>query len=154
MSQTSVQDIRNIAFCGHGNAGKTAPVSFTVPISWTLNGAVFSLPDGLGTDRDPSNALFYPADTLSGFQLPMANTGTGSATVSFGMQPSGAFTFSPAPPITVEPGITALPVLSSASTDAACPSLTSGSVTFLYSGPVCQPIPVSGVSIDSCVGTF
>jgi hypothetical protein len=136
-------------------AVQSAPaVSFTIPISWTLNGAVFSLPDGLGTDRDPSNALFYPADTQSGFQLPMANTGTGAATVSFGMQPSGAFAFSPAPPITVEPGITALPVLSAASTDATCPSLTTGSVTFLYSGPVCQPFAYPQVNVESCVGSY
>jgi trimeric autotransporter adhesin len=132
----------------------TPAASFTVPISWTLNGAVFSLPDGLGTARDPSNALFYPADTQSGFQLPLANTGTGAATVSFGMQPSGAFAFSPAPPITVEPGITALPVLSSSSTDATCPNLTAGSVTFLYSGPVCQPLPYPQVNVESCVGAY
>jgi hypothetical protein len=84
----------------------------------------------------------------------MDNTGTGTATVSFGMQPTGAFSFSPAPPITVEPGILAYPVLSSANSDATCPALTPGSVTFLYSGPVCQPFQFSQVNVESCVGTY
>ncbi len=132
----------------------TPVTSYTIPISWGLNGAVFSLPSGLGTNTDPSNHLFYPADTQSGFTLPMDNTGTGTATVSFGMQPSGAFSFSPASPITVEPGIRAYPVLSSAGSDATCPTLTTGSVTFLYSGPVCQPFAITQVSIESCVGTY
>ncbi len=132
----------------------TPPASFTIPISWALNGAVLSLPEGLGTNTDSNGALFYPADSQSGFALPMVNTGTGTATVSFGVQPTGAFSFSPSPPITVEPGIRALPVLTSGASDAKCPSLTSGSVTFLYSGPVCQPFPYSQVKIESCVGTY
>jgi hypothetical protein len=130
------------------------PTTFTIPISWTLNGAVLSLPDALGQHRDAMGNAFYAADTTSGFELPIVNTGTATASVSFGLQPAGAFTFSPAGAIAVQPGITALPRLSASASDAACPALTTGSVTFLYSGPVCQPIPASGVSIDSCVGTF
>jgi len=129
--------------------------SFTVPVSWGLNGAVLSLPDGLGPDTDPSGHAFYPADSTSGFALPIDNTGTGTCTVSFGMNPAGAFSFSPSPPITVEPGILALPVLSSTSSDGgACPTLTPGFVTFLYSGPVCQPLPYTQVNVESCVGTY
>ena len=126
----------------------------TIPISWTLNGAVLSLPEGLGPNRDSSGASFYAADTQSGLTLPIANSGTATASVDFGVQPAGAFSLSPAPPVSVVPGITALPRLTSASSDATCPATTSGSVTFLYSGPVCRPIPVSQVTIQSCVGTF
>ena len=130
------------------------PSGITLPVSWTLNGAILSLPQGAGPNRDAMGNAFYVADTGSGFELPMANAGTGSAAVSFGVQPAGAFSFSPAAPITVQPGITALPRLVSSGSDAACPALTPGSVTFLYSGPVCQPFPVSSVSIQSCTGTF
>jgi hypothetical protein len=130
------------------------PSGITLPISWTLNGAILSLPQGQGPNRDAMGNAFYAADTGSGFELPMANAGTGSAAVSFGVQPAGAFSFSPAAPITVQPGITALPRLISAGSDATCPALTPGSVTFLYSGPVCQAFPVSSVSIQSCAGAF
>jgi hypothetical protein len=132
----------------------TPPLTFTVPITWTLNGAVFSLPEGLGPNRDGSGNAYYPADTESGFQLPMNNSGTGTATVSFGIEPTDAFSFSPAPPISVEPGIEAFPVLSASASDATCPAVTSGSVTFIYSGPVCRPFQAAQVTIQSCVGTF
>jgi hypothetical protein len=131
------------------------PTSFTLPIAWTLNGAVFSLPDGAGPSQDAMGNHFYPADSQSGLEFPMKNTGTTSATVSFGIQPSGAFSFSPTPPIRVQPGVVALPRLTSGASDAACPALTSGSITFFYpAGSVCQPIPFSQISIRSCVGTF
>jgi len=140
---------------GDGGDGGVPPVlTFVVPISWGLNGAVLSLPQGLGPNRDGSGNLFYPADTESGFTLPMVNSGTGTASVSFGVNPPNAFTFSPAAPITVEPGIEAYPVLSAASSDAVCPATTVGTATFLYSGPVCQPFPYSQVTIESCVGTY
>jgi len=46
-------------------------------------------------------------------------------------------------------------VLSSTSSDGgACPTLTPGFVTFLYSGPVCQPLPYTQVNVESCVGTY
>jgi hypothetical protein len=130
------------------------PSGVTIPISWTLNGAMLSLPQGLGPNKDSTGNPFYAADSQSGLTLPLANAGTATASVAFGLQPPGAFSFSPAPPVPVVPGITALPRLTSASTDATCPTTTPGSVTFLYSGPVCQPIPVSQVTIQSCVGTF
>ncbi len=130
------------------------PTTFTIPISWTLNGAVLSLPQGGGSNHDTMGNPFYAADSNSGLALPMDNTGTATATVTFGMQPTTAFTFSPAPPIMVQPGIEALPLLSSTNSDATCPARTSGSATFLYSGPVCRPFPLPQVNIQSCVGTF
>ena len=130
------------------------PTSFTIPIAWTLDGAVLSLPQGGGSNRDTMGNTFYAADSASGLALPMDNTGTAAATVSFGVQPTNAFTFSPAPPISVQPGIEALPRLSSTNSDATCPARTSGSVTFLYSGPVCRPFQLPQVNIQSCVGTF
>jgi hypothetical protein len=134
---------------------QSSPItSFTIPIAWTLNGAMLSLPLGQGQQQDSMGNHFYVADSQSGFEFPMSNTGTASASVSFGAQPVGAFDFSPASPIVVQPGITALPRLSSTSSDATCPALTSGSVTFLYSGPVCQPFQFSQVSIQSCAGTY
>ncbi len=136
------------------NIQSPTPSGVTIPISWTLNGAMLSLPQGSGPNKDAMGNQFYVADSQSGFTLPMDNGGNGTATVQFGVQPSGAFTFSPAPPISVEPNIRALPRLISASSDATCPSLTSGSATFLYSGPVCRPFPVTQVNIQSCVGTF
>ncbi len=126
----------------------------TIPISWTLGGAMLSLPQGLGPNKDAMGNQFYVADTQSGFTLPMGNGGTATATVEFGVQPSNAFSFSPAPPISVEPNINALPRLIGSGSDATCPALTSGSATFLYSGPVCRPFPFSQVSIQSCAGTF
>jgi hypothetical protein len=128
--------------------------TFTIPISWTLDGAVLSLPQGGGSNHDAVGNPFYAADTESGLTLPMDNTGTATATVTFGSQPTTAFTFSPAPPISVQPGIEALPRLTSTSSDATCPALTSGSVTFLYSGPVCRPFQLPQVTIQSCVGTY
>jgi hypothetical protein len=130
------------------------PSGVTIPISWTLNGAMLSLPQGPGPNRDSMGNQFYPADSVSGLTLPIDNAGTATANVQFGVQPSGAFSFSPAPPIPVEPNIRALPRLVSSGSDATCPSLTSGSATFLYSGPVCRPFPFAQVSIQSCAGTF
>jgi hypothetical protein len=130
------------------------PSGVTIPVSWTLNGAMLSLPQGAGPNRDSMGNAFYPADTGSGFELPMDNTGTATASIQFGLQPAGAFSFSPAPPIAVQPGIPALPRLVSAGSDAACPALTSGSATFLYSGPVCRPFPLAQVSIQSCTGAL
>lgn len=130
------------------------PSGVTIPVSWTVNGAMLALPQGLGPNNDGAGHQFYAADGQSGFTLPMDNTGTATAMVQFGIQPSAAFSFSPAPPISVEPNIRALPRLISSSSDATCPSLTSGSATFLYSGPVCRPFPFAQVSIQSCVGTF
>jgi hypothetical protein len=133
---------------------QSSPVTtLTLPISWTLNGAVLSLPNGQGTNHDTMGNAFYAADTASGFTLPMANAGTATATVTFATA-GGAFSVSPAGGIAVEPGITALPRLLATGSDAACPTLTSGSLNFVYAGPVCQPFPVTGVTVQSCSGTF
>jgi hypothetical protein len=130
------------------------PTRLTIPISWALNGAVLSLPQGAGPSTDGLGNFFYVADGTSGFALPMDNTGTAPATVDFAIQPAGAFTFSPASPIQVIPGIRAAPELASTASAAACPNLTSGTVTFAYSGPVCQAFPLAQVSVKACVGTF
>ncbi len=130
------------------------PTQLTVPISWTLRGAVLSLPQGAGPRTDALGAAYYPVDSTSGFALPMANGGTDTASVTFAVAPPGAFTLSPQPPIAVIPGIGAGPQMSSAAGDAACPSLTTGTVTFFYAGPVCQPFALPRVTVEGCVGTM
>jgi hypothetical protein len=126
----------------------------TIPVSWTLNGAVLSLPRGAGTNTDALGNAFYVADSTSGFPLPMINTGTASATVNFAILPTSGFFFSPSPPIQLLPGIGAAPELGSSSSAAACPNLTPGTVTFVYSGPVCQAFPLPKVNVEACVGTL
>jgi hypothetical protein len=128
--------------------------SFTIPISWTLNGAVLSLPQGLGPNTDGMGNPFYPADTTSGFTIPMANSGTAAASVTFAINPVDVFAFSPAPPIQVVTGGQTAPQLTSSGANATCPATTSGTATFFYSGPVCQPFQFPTVTVDSCVGTF
>jgi hypothetical protein len=131
----------------------TPPTEWTIPISWALNGAVLSLPSGAGTYLDGAN-LVYPADSTTGFLLPMANTGTASASVDFAISPVGAFAFSPSPPIQVIPGIGATPGLVSTASDLVCPAVTVSTATFVYSGPVCQPFPLPKVTVEACFGTF
>jgi hypothetical protein len=126
------------------------PTNFTIPISWTLNGAVLSLPQGSG----PNGQGFYQADSTSGFTLPMVNTGTAAASVSFAIQPANAFSIQPTPPIQVTPNVQALPELVSGASSATCPTTTNGTATFIYSGPVCQPFNLSSVNINSCTGSL
>jgi hypothetical protein len=130
------------------------PSQFTFPISWALNGAVFSLPDGAGTHTDGQGRVFYPADSTSGFLLPLANSGTATASVDFAIAPFGTFTLSPAPPIQVIPGIGAAPELVSSGSSPSCPNVTVGTATFIYSGAVCQPFPFPSVTVESCIGSF
>jgi hypothetical protein len=134
--------------------GTPTPTVFTAPVSWTLNGAVLSLPQGGGPSVDAQGQAYYVADTTSGFTLPMDNAGTAAASVSFSVQPSNAFGLQPTPPISVIPNIRALPEFVSTSSSASCPSTTSGTATFLYSGPVCQPFAVSSVKVHSCSGSL
>jgi hypothetical protein len=125
--------------------GSPSIISFSVPISWGLNGAVLSLPNGNGP---------YKADSTSGYTLPMSNTGTGAANVDFSIMPSGLFSFTPAPPVQVLPGILASPqFVTPSSGTPACPTTTPGTASFTYSGPVCQPFPVANVSVKACSGT-
>jgi hypothetical protein len=131
----------------------TPPTNFTVPISWTLNGAVLTLPKGAGPNTD-SQGSFYVADGTSGFSLPMANTGTASASISLAIQPTVSFLVQPSPPIAVLPNITALPELVSGASAPACPTTSKATATFAYSGPICQPFPVASVSVRSCSGTY
>jgi hypothetical protein len=131
----------------------TTPATvFVVPISWALNGAVLSLPEGAGPDTDSLGGSYYPADTASGFAFPMHNAGTATASVDFAIQPLGFVQFSPASPFAVIPGIPSTPVLNSAASGPSCPAVTTGSLTFLYSGPVCQPFPISSVVVEACAG--
>ncbi|HEV3191461.1 MAG TPA: hypothetical protein VGY54_13225, partial [Polyangiaceae bacterium] len=131
----------------------TPPTNFTVPISWTLNGAVLTLPKGAGPTTD-SQGSFYVADGTSGFSLPMANTGTATAAVSLAIQPTGSFLLQPSPPIAVLPNVPTLPELVTGASAPACPTTNNGTATFVYSGPVCQPFPLASVSVRSCSGTY
>lgn len=134
-------------------SGPSKP-SFSIPISWTLNGAVLSLPEGAGPKTDTQGNAYYPADTASGLTLPMDNSGNESASVSFSLQPSNVLTFSPAGSQTVAAGKRAAPRLTSTSPDASCPTTTSAKVTFVYSGSICQPFQVPQVAVRACRGTF
>jgi hypothetical protein len=132
---------------------ETMPATtLTQPISWTLSGAVLSLPQGAG----PFVAMgtdFYAADTTSGFPLQISNTGTATATLQFVEQPTGAFSLVPAQ-VQVIPGIPAAPELVASASSPACPTTNNGTASFVYSGPVCQPLPLASVAVDSCAGTF
>lgn len=130
------------------------PLQWTIPISWALNGAVFTLPSGAGTKVDGSGNHFYPADSTTGFLLSLMNTGTAPADVDLAIAPPGAFTFSPAPPVEVIPFVGATPELISSSSDLVCPAVTVSTATFVYSGPVCQPFSLPQVTIEACYGTF
>jgi hypothetical protein len=134
-------------------AAATSVANFTVPISWTLNGAVLSLPQGAGPYSNSSGS-FYVADSTSGFPLAFLNTGTASATVSVAVQPAGAFDLQPPAPISVLPGLPSLPELVSGGSTPACPATSSGVATFIYSGPVCQPFSLPSVNVQSCSGTY
>jgi hypothetical protein len=126
------------------------PTTLTVPVSWTIDGAVLTLPQGSG----PGGQGFYVADSTSGFPLPLGNTGTATASVSVAIQPSGSVFLTPNPPIAVIPGIGASPELVSSSTAPACPTTAPATLTFVYSGPVCQPLPLASVNVQACVGTY
>jgi hypothetical protein len=114
--------------------------------------------DGMGN-------AFYPADSTTGFSLPMSNKGNANASVDFSIQPSGVFTFSPLPPVQISAGSTIPPLLYSTSSDVACASadagadagpaaVTEATATFFYSGAVCQPFPQPSVTIGACSGTL
>jgi hypothetical protein len=120
------------------------PTSFTIPITWQLAGAVLSLPDGVGP---------YTADS-SGLTLPMDNAGSTAVTVSLVAQPATLASFLPAPQVRVNPGIRALPEIVSGPSTSACPATTNGTVTFLYTGPVCQPFPVASIPVHACTGAL
>jgi hypothetical protein len=126
---------------------------YQVAISWMLNGAVLSLPQGAGPNSDAANSFYYLADS-NGIPLPMVNTGTATATVDGAIQPSGAFAFQPAPPISVlASGSPTAPQLVSGTSSASCPTTTNGTLSFHSSGPVCQDFAQKTVNVRSCVGT-
>jgi hypothetical protein len=145
----------------------TPATTYSIPIAWSLNGAVLSLTPGGTPFTDGNGDPFYAADTTSGHLLPMSNTGTAAVTVDFAIQPPGAFTFLPSLPVSLPAGLGASPQLQDLSATPACvPSpLFAGTATFLYvSGPVCQPfvrasgggaqVATPAVSIHYCAGTF
>jgi hypothetical protein len=145
----------------------TPATTYTIPLSWALNGAVLSLAPGGTPFLDGNGVPFYVADSTSGHLLPINNTGTAAVAVDFSIQPLGAFTFSPALPVSILPGIVASPQISDVSLTPLCPPspLAAGSATLVYrSGPVCQPLaynaaggpltPIPTVSVHYCAGTF
>jgi hypothetical protein len=127
--------------------------NFTVPISWTLNGAVLSLPQGPGPSA-VNGSPTYIADSVSGLPLGMTNSGTASVTVSMALQPPGAFALQPAGSLQVLPNVPTSPELVSTLSSPACPTTVAGTVTFTYTGPVCQPFAYSTVNVNSCAGTY
>lgn len=133
------------------------PTVFTLPVAWTLNGAVLSLPQGAGLTTNSQGQAIYVADGDGDFPLTIDNSGTATASVT--LTTSGPFTLQPPSPVEVLPGIPTRAVLTSTSGAPACPQLAAGNVGFAYSGPVCQPIVLGGaiaatVSVDSCSGTY
>ncbi len=144
-----------LADAGAGSdAGNPEASTFTIPVSWTLNGAVLSLPEGAGPRSDGNGYAFYPVDTTTGFTLPMSNSGNETATVTLALRPANALTFASSGSATLGANMSAAPPLVSTTSDATCPTLTSAIVTFVYSGPVCQPFPVPLIEIQACQGTF
>ncbi len=144
-----------------GDGGITPVLQFTVPISWTLNGAILTLPQGAGPNIDGMDHAYYPADSTGGLSLPMSNSGTATASVTLSPVSPGSFTYAPMGSVDVIPGLGAAPQLSSTSSDSACsgsdggaPALTESTATFFYSGPVCQPFPLASVVVGACFGTF
>jgi hypothetical protein len=135
-----------------GDAGSASALAVTVPISWTLNGAVFSLAQGAGPRTDTAGHAYYPADTSSGYSIAIANGGNTAASVQ--VVPANSFAVSPATSTSVPAGGVVAVGLTAASSDASCPASVTGSATFLYSGPVCQPLSFSQVTVHACSGAF
>jgi hypothetical protein len=144
------------------DAGAPAVAQFTVPISWSLNGAVLTLPHGAGPLNDATNAPYYPADSAGGDLLGMLNTGNESVTVN--LTTTGTFTLSTPSSLNLTPGIAVQPALTGASTPT-CPAAgtkpaaANGTITFTYGTPgsapaVCQPFPFSTLNVYSCGGTL
>jgi len=130
------------------------PQSFVIPVAWTLNGAVLSLPQGAGPDADAQGVSFYPADSSGTLVLPMENDGTATASVAFQVEPIDALFASAPAPFALLPGVSVAPGLVAGSTAATCPDATSATLAFVYSGPVCQPFPFASVHVRACTGAF
>ena len=140
---------------GAGDAASSpAAPGFTIPISWTLNGAVLALPLGAGPDRDASGNSFYVTDAVNGYALPMANSGTKAAAVAFAVQPAGALTSGPAGASTVPAAGSVATQLWGTPSDVSCPGNTPAALTFIYSGPVCQPFVAPSVTVRACSGSL
>ncbi len=138
---------------GGGAAGSSpASPSFSIPISWTLNGAVLSLPEGAGPKTDGGGNRFYPADTTSGDALPIANTGTKQATVSFATSPTSVL--KALSNQVVPAGGSVEPQLTPTASVPTCSTTATTTTTFFYSGPICQPLQLPSVTVRACRGTF
>jgi hypothetical protein len=129
------------------------PTAFTVPVRWALEGAVFTLPQGAGPQSDAEGA-YYLADSSGAFVLPMENGGTATATVSFAVSPASAASVAPSSPLAVAPGGQVSPQLIAGPSAPACPTTATATLTFFYSGPVCQPFPFSSVKVHACSGAL
>jgi hypothetical protein len=129
------------------------PTTFTVPVRWALNGAVLALPQGAGPQSDAQGA-YYLADSSGTFVLPVENGGTATATVSFTVSPAGAATLAPSSPLAIAPSSQVAPQLLAGSSAPACPATATATLTFFYSGPVCQPFPFSSVTVHACSGAL
>ena len=114
------------------------------PISWTLSGAVLSLPNGTGP---------YAADSTGSHTLAISNSGSEAVTVGFTIQPAGG-SLSPIGSVLVPAIAGASPQLLSSASAPACPATGSSNstVSFTYSVPVCQYLPAS-VTVHACAGT-
>jgi hypothetical protein len=139
--------------------GTNPATQFAIPISWSLSGAVLSLPSG-HTRTDAMGHVYYPADSMGDFTLPILNTGNESVSLTYGVQPTGAFSISPTPtPIPPSaPSSPTAPVLTAATgTNPMCSAsplvLTVGTLQLLPGGAVCQPLPAS-VTVEACDGTL
>jgi hypothetical protein len=145
---------------GAPDAGVPPVASFTLPITWTLNGAVLTLPQGAGPRMDGHGNPFYPADSTGNFALPMLNQGNEAVTVNLGT--SGPFSLSTMASVNLPTNISQAPGLIGASSPA-CPSTApagpNGTITFTYGlpnkpPPVCQPFPFSTVNVFGCGGNL
>ena len=136
------------------SVGTTPTTVITVPIAWTLNGAVLSLPQGAGPSLDSSGVAYYPADSTGSFSLPLRNSGNAPVTVTVGAAPANLLSFSPSSSFQLLAGVTAAPALLAAGTAPACPSTAQATVSFAYAGAVCQPIPFASLLVHACAGAL
>jgi hypothetical protein len=135
-----------------GNPSSAPVATFNFPVSWSLSGAVLSLPFGVGNHNAAGTAPFYLADSTLGGVLLISNSGNEAATVTF--SPPSSLTVSPNP-VSAQASSGAQPRLFSTSSAPPCPSQVGPNTTLTLnlSGPVCQPLQTPTVNVLSCTGT-
>jgi hypothetical protein len=145
------------------DAGAPPVASFTIPITWSLNGAVLTLPQGAGPRTDGQGNPYYPADSAGDDFLAMLNKGNETVTVNLAV--NGSFTLATPSSLNLTPNIAASPGLIGGSSPAcpgagSKPAAANGTVSFTYGAPgggaaaVCQPFPFAAVKVYSCSGSF